>query len=62
MNVPTGVVRQAIESLRGTPFVLALVILNIVSLLGFWMVLHSVSEAMERREPLLRACIERNNR
>jgi len=59
MNVPTDVAKQVVESLRGTPFVLALVMLNIVALVGFGFVLNEVSNAMERREPLLKACIER---
>jgi len=59
MNVPTDIAKQVVESLRGTPFVLALVMLNVVSLVGFGFVLHEVSSAMERREPLLKACIER---
>jgi hypothetical protein len=60
MNVPTDVAKQVVESLRGTPFVLALVIINIVALIGFGIVLNHVASAMERREVLLKACIERN--
>jgi hypothetical protein len=59
MNVPTDVARQVVESLRGTPFVLAIVIVNILALLGFGWTLNEVSNAMERREGIIKACIER---
>jgi len=61
MNVSSSVAKQVVESLRGTPFVLALVILNIVALLGFGYVLHEVSNAMERREGLIEKCIDRRS-
>ena len=60
MNVPTDVANKVVESLRGTPFVMALVIVNVMALIGFVIVLNHVAEAMERREPLLKACIEKN--
>jgi hypothetical protein len=59
MNVPTDVAKQVVESLRGTPFVLAIVIVNILALLGFGWTLNEVSNAMERREGIIKACIER---
>ena len=60
MNVPSDVAKQVVESLRGTPFVLALVIVNVIALVGFGIILNHVANAMERREVLLKACIERN--
>jgi hypothetical protein len=59
MNVPSDVAKSVVESLRGTPFVMALVIINIVALIGFGFVLHEVANAMERREDIIKACIER---
>ena len=59
MNVPTDIAKQVVESLRGTPFVLALVMINIIALVGFGFILSEVSNAMERREGLIKACIER---
>jgi len=59
MNVPTDVAAKVVESLRGTPFVLAIVIVNVLALLGFGWTLHEVSNAMERRESLIKSCIER---
>ena len=59
MNVPADIARQVVETLRGTPFVLALVLVNVIALFGFGWTLHEVSNAMERREPLIKACIER---
>jgi len=59
MNVPVDIAKQVVESLRGTPFVMALVIINIIALIGFAFVLNEVSNAMDRREGLIKACIER---
>jgi len=58
MNVPTDVAAKVVESLRGTPFVLALVIINIMALVGFGLVLNSISNAMERREGWVKYCLE----
>jgi len=59
MNVPGDIAKQVVETLRGTPFVMALVVVNIIALIGFGFVLNEVSNAMERRESLIKACIER---
>jgi hypothetical protein len=42
---------QVIENLRGTPFVMALV--------GFAFTLREVGNAIERRNAILKACIDR---
>ncbi|TYL96598.1 hypothetical protein FXB40_11130 [Bradyrhizobium rifense] len=54
--------RQVVEQLKGTPFVLALLVINIIVLAGFAYTLHQVSNAMERRESILQSCIERSAR
>jgi hypothetical protein len=48
-----------VEQLRGTPFVLALLVINIIVLAGFVFTLHEVGKAIERRDAYLRSCIER---
>lgn len=59
MNVTPDLARQVVEGLKGSPFVLALLAVNVLSLIGFAYTLHEVSAAQERREGLLKACIER---
>ena len=59
MNVPTDIAKDVVASLRGTPFVLVIIVLNTIVLGMFTFTLYSVSEAQERREGLLKACIER---
>lgn len=59
MNVSGDLARQVVDQLKGTPFVLALLVVNVIALFGFGYVLHEVSSAMERREDLIKACIER---
>ena len=62
MNVPTDLARQVVESLKATPFLLALLVINMVVLAGFAFTLHQVSSAMERRErmiaPILARCLD----
>jgi hypothetical protein len=50
---------QVIEQLRGTPFVLALLVINVIVLAGFAF-LHEVGNAIERRDAIVKSCIERN--
>jgi hypothetical protein len=59
MNVPSDVAKHVVESLRGTPFVMALVIINICALLGFGYVLHEIGNSMERREAWVKYCLEK---
>lgn len=61
MNVPTEVAKQVVESLRGTPFVMALVIINICALVGFGLVLNEIGNSMERREAWVKYCLERKS-
>ena len=58
MNVPTDLARQVVESLKATPFLLALLVINMVVLAGFAFTLHQVSSAMERRESILARCLD----
>lgn len=51
-----------VEQLKGTPFVLALLVINVIVLAGFAYTLHQVGNAMERREAILQSCIERRAR
>lgn len=58
MNVPQDIAKQVIETMRATPFVLALLIVNIVVLAGFTFTLYEVSKAVERRDKILERCIK----
>jgi hypothetical protein len=49
---------QVIENLRGTPFVMALLVINIIGLAGFAFTLRDVGNAIERRDAILKACID----
>ena len=53
---------QVIEQLRGTPFVLALLLINITVLAGFAFTLHEVSKGNERRDVMISRCLERGNK
>ena len=50
---------QVTENLRGTPFVMALLVINIIVLAGFAFTLHEVGNAIERRNAILKVCIDR---
>ena len=54
------ITHQVIEQLKGTPFVLALLVINIIMLAGFAYMLHEVGNAIERRDGLIKSCIERS--
>jgi hypothetical protein len=59
VNVPVEVAKHAIESLRSTPVLLALILMNVIMLFGFWWTLSSVANGMERRDAIIKSCIER---
>lgn len=59
MNVPQDVAKSVIDSLKGSPFLLALITINIIALLGFGYVLHEISDSMERREAWVKYCLEK---
>ena len=50
---------QVIEQLRGTPFVLALLVINVIVLAGFAFTLHEVGNSIERRDGYIKTCLER---
>lgn len=50
---------QVIEQLRDTPFVLALLVVNVLVLGGFAFTLHEVSKGIARKDAMVQACIER---
>jgi hypothetical protein len=58
MNVSTDVAKQVIDTMKATPFVLALLVINVVVLAGFTFTLHEVSSAVERRDKILERCIK----
>jgi hypothetical protein len=59
MNVTPEFAQKALDIFKATPLIFAVVIINIVALLGFGYVLHEVSNAQERQHELIKACIER---
>jgi hypothetical protein len=60
MNIPADVAGKAVDALRSTPVILALILMNVIMLSGFWYTLHSVANAMERRDAMIKACIEKD--
>lgn len=58
MNVPTELADKVIENLRGTPFVMVILIINVLVLAGFGFTLHEVGNAIERRDNILEKCIK----
>lgn len=59
MNIPAEVAGKVVDSLRSTPVILGLLLLNLIMLVGFWYTLSSIADAMERRDAMIKACIER---
>jgi hypothetical protein len=59
VNIPASIARQVVDNLKATPFLLALLVLNIIVLAGFAWTLNEVSNAMERREAVLKTCLDR---
>jgi hypothetical protein len=59
MNVTPEVAQKALDIFKATPLIFAVVVINIVALIGFAFVLNEVGNAMERREGLIKACIDR---
>ena len=58
MIVPRDIAHKVVDQMRGSPFVLALLIINVVVLLGFTFTLYEVSAAVERRDRILERCIK----
>jgi hypothetical protein len=59
MNIPADVASKAVDALRSTPAIFALILMNIIMLAGFWFTLSSVATAVERRDTMIKACIEK---
>jgi hypothetical protein len=59
MNVPADLAKQVVDSLKATPFLLALLVINMVMLGGFAYTLHQVGSAIERRDNILAKCLDR---
>jgi hypothetical protein len=57
MNVPTDIASKVVDSMKATPFVMALLILNTIALGGFSYGLHQISAAAERRDTILDKCM-----
>jgi len=59
MNVPAELAKQVVDSLKATPFLLALLVINMVVLSGFAYTLHHVASSIERRDNILAKCLDR---
>jgi hypothetical protein len=55
---PDEIASKVVENLRGSPLVLALLIINLVALLGFTYTLYQIGYAVERRDKILERCIK----
>jgi len=60
MNVPAEIADKVIDSMKATPFVLAILIVNTIALGGFAYSMHEISKAADRRDGLLEVCIKSN--
>jgi hypothetical protein len=51
--------KETIDALKGTPILLAAMILNVIVLAGFGWTIHQVSSSIERRDALIKSCLEK---
>ena len=51
--------KEAIGALKSTPVLLAFMLVNVIALLSMTLTLHYVSVAIERRDALIKSCLER---
>jgi hypothetical protein len=58
VNVPSDLAHKVVEQMKATPFVLAILIVNITVLAGFAFTLHQISSAMARRDNIIERCIK----
>ena len=56
---PKEIAHQVLDSLRGTPFVLALIVINCTAWLLFAYTLHEIAQGNERADKMIASCIER---
>lgn len=59
MNVPHNIADKVIDSMKATPFVMALLVVNTIALAGFAYSLHEISKAADRRDNLLELCMKK---
>ena len=52
------IAKQVVETMRATPFLLAILIINLAVLIGFAFTLREVGKAIARRDAMLERCIE----
>lgn len=58
MNGPGDLAHKVVDQMKATPFVLAILIVNITMLAGFAYTLHEVGAAIARRDTILERCIK----
>ena len=51
--------KETIDALKGAPILLAAMILNVIVLAGFGWTIHQVSSSIERRDALIKSCLEK---
>jgi hypothetical protein len=59
MTIPTEVAKSVVDSLKSTPVLLGLMLINILVLVGFTFTLREVAKAAERKDAVIQACLER---
>ena len=52
------IVGNVVESMKSTPFVLALLIVNVLTITIFSYTLHEISEATARRDAIIERCLK----
>jgi hypothetical protein len=57
---PSQIASSIVDNLKSQPFVLALLVINVIVLAGFAYTLHEVSKSIERRDGILQSCVERS--
>jgi hypothetical protein len=59
VNVPHDIAKSVVDSLKTSPFLLALITINVIALIGFAFVINEISNSMERREAWVKYCLEK---
>lgn len=52
------VARSVVDSMKSTPFLLGLMVINIIVLIGFAFTLREVGKGIERRDVIIKDCVE----
>jgi len=58
MNIPAELASKVVDTMKATPFVLAILIVNVTVLAGFAFTLHEVGSAISRRDKLIERCLK----